>query len=83
MTHRLLKNKFQHLQTPDASAEINNELSEDKGHNFAINDVTEALQSDVKKNPENTKYGQNTKSDIIIKFIPLTFPENHVQVKEK
>lgn len=49
MTHRLLKNKFQHLQTPDASAEINNELSEDKGHNFAINDVTEALQSDVKK----------------------------------
>lgn len=65
----------------DASAEINNELNGDKRQNFDINDVTEAPQSDVIK-PGNTENGQNTKGDIIIKFIPLTFPENHVQVKE-
>lgn len=44
--------------------------------------MTEAPQSDVKEKPVKHTTDKNPR-DIVTKFIPLTFPENHVQVKKR
>lgn len=49
---------------------------------FDNNDVTEALQSDVKIDLQFNMVDTNSKVSIVIKFIPLTLPEIHVQVIE-
>lgn len=63
--------------TPNASAEIN-EVNNEEYKYFNNNDVTEALQSDVKRNLQFNIMDTNPNVTIVIKFIPLTFPESHV-----
>ena len=68
-------------ETPDASAEIN-EVNNEEYNYFDNNDVIEALQSDVNINLQFNIVDTNSEVIIVIKFIPLTLPENHVRVIE-
>lgn len=77
----IIKKNSNICETPDASAE-SNEVNNEENNYFDNNEVIEALHSDVNIHLQLNIVDTISKVSIVIKFIPLTLPESHVQVIE-